>query len=158
MKKKGKLGLLDSSEHCIYYCLYLVLFPVNIRHSPMRKKDVVGDNVGLSRWISSPAEEVEKDRASSWCVETYIITLNSNCMRLIECDPMLYPVTINLKACLCECCKVLSANYKDHLNHQNHKGDSNFVFASYENSLLHDLGAEPSIIFVLQGLRKVPMV
>lgn len=89
---------------------YLVFFLVDICHSSMRKEEIVRNYVRFSGRVSGSAEKTQKDGAPSWSLETYIIPLYGKCMRLIECDPVLHPITKFLKASLCKCCVVLSVN------------------------------------------------
>ena len=89
---------------------YLVFSLVNVRHSGMTKEDIVSNYVRFSSRVSSRAECMEEDWASAWCLETDIIALNCESVRLVKCDPMLHPVTKFLEACLSKHSKVIAAN------------------------------------------------
>lgn len=101
-----------ASSEKIEYNLrtYFVASSVYVCDSSMRQQDVVGNDIRLSGRISSSAEEMEENGAAPGRLEPDVVALNRECVGLIECYPVLHPVSKHLEACLCVVCVVFSAN------------------------------------------------
>ena len=78
----------------------------------MRKENIVGNNVRLGCRVSASAEDVKKDGAASRGLQTYVIPLYGERVRLVERNPMLHSVAEFLKTRLHIQCKVLSEKKK----------------------------------------------
>lgn len=72
----------------------------------------MGNNIWLSCRVPSPAEELEEDRTPAWCLQAHVISLNGECVGLVERDPVLNSVPELLKTRLCIHYIVLSAMQK----------------------------------------------
>lgn len=94
------------------YKLYLIFSPVNICCSSMSQKDVVGHDIRFGRGVPPSAKEMEEDGAAARREEPRVVALDRECVRLIECDPVLHPVPKCPEACLCIVYKVLSEKWQ----------------------------------------------
>uniref|UniRef100_A0A0A9CLL9 BGL34 n=1 Tax=Arundo donax TaxID=35708 RepID=A0A0A9CLL9_ARUDO len=95
----------------------------------MCQDDVVSNCIGLSAGVPLLAVEMEENRAASRCMQPAVVSLYGDCVRLVEGDPVLYPVAELLETRLGIQCIIVD-----------------------------DLPIKPSVVLVLQGLGKVPVI
>lgn len=91
----------------------------------MREEKIVPNNVRLGCRVATPTGKMKKNGAAPRRLETDIVALRSEGMRLVERNPMLHPIAELLKTRLGKNREIVSAIWKVRIGIEEEKGGMN---------------------------------